>query len=103
MTPKCKVCDTEMQLRNGRFGAFYFCPKSRARDLHGTINKAEYDVASTASLANVYRADSEDRQMLEHLRRIEKAAGETVVDFFTDHQMSADEGDPEMANILPKG
>jgi uncharacterized protein YbcI len=73
-----------MQLRNGRFGQFYFCRKSTVKKLHGIVNKAEYDAAAT-SLENVFKGDSQDLNTREHLRKIEKAAGETIVDFFTDY------------------
>jgi ssDNA-binding Zn-finger/Zn-ribbon topoisomerase 1 len=103
VNPKCKVCGTEMQLRNGRYGEFYFCVKSRVRDLHGTINKDEYDAAAAAGPAKVYRADSEDQQMREHLHRIETAGANTIVDFYVGPQLSESEGDPDVHNILPRG
>lgn len=100
MNPLCKVCSAEMQLRNGKYGQFYFCANSTAKDSHGTINKAAYDALCLSGLANVYRADSEDRQMKEHLHRIATAGGLTVEDFYTDYHMAESK---EWPNILPNG
>lgn len=87
MTLRCKVCGTEMQLRNGRFGQFYFCRKSTVKNLHGILSKIDYDSA-IASLANVLKGDSQDLQTREYLRKVEKAAGEAIADSLTDYQLS---------------
>ena len=100
MTPACKVCGTQMQLRNGRYGEFYFCVKSRVKNLHGTINKAEYDTALAASAAAVAARDTADQEMLAHMRRIETAGADNAIDFYVDHQLSESD---EWPNILYKG
>ena len=97
MAPACKVCGTQMQVRNGKYGQFYFCVKSRVNNLHGTINKVEYDAASSTA---VIARDTADTEMLEHLHRIETAAADNAIDFYTDYQLSEDD---EWQNILPKG
>jgi len=105
--PLCKVCSTELQLREGKFGPFYFCPQSKGYVKHGTINKAEYDALLVSGLAKVYKRDSDDQQMVDHLRRIEAASADSlsssVIDFYTDHSLSSNEADPEWNNILPQG
>lgn len=35
---KCKVCDSEMITRLGKYGEFLACPKSNNTDNHGTIS-----------------------------------------------------------------
>ena len=96
----CKVCGTQMQLRHGKFGPFYFCIKSRVKDLHGTINKAQYDAARAASTTTIIASDTADAEMLVHLNRIEAASAANALDFYPDYQLSEDD---EWQNILPKG
>jgi hypothetical protein len=96
-----------MQLRDGKYGEFYCCPRSKGFVKHGTINKAAYDAQLVSGLAKVYTRDTDDQQMVEHLRRIEAHGADSlsssVIDFYTDHSLSSNEGDPEWHNILPKG
>jgi hypothetical protein len=107
MNPKCKVCGTPMPLRDGKFGPFYFCPRSKGFVKHGTITKAAYDAQLTAGLAKVYKRDTEDQQMVDHFKRVEAAGAgslsSSVIDFYVDHSLSSDESDPEWDNILPLG
>jgi hypothetical protein len=59
---RCNKCKTEMVTRNGKFGAFYACPKSNPSDNHGTVS------AGQKAYSFVYHSDDLDthihRQMM---------------------------------------
>lgn len=48
---RCKVCDTPMVLRSGKYGEFIACPKSTIESKHPTMKKpADYDVGIKISV-----------------------------------------------------
>lgn len=38
----CPKCKTEMGIRDGKFGQFYYCPNSSSKDPHKTITVASF-------------------------------------------------------------
>jgi len=105
---QCASCSTTMKLRTGKFGMFYYCPKSSQRVPHGTISKDLVDRYLAANLKNIAKvSQKDDRTLLKYLEDLDnnfEATPKTILDFFNDYSMKEDmEEDLFWADVIPRG
>ena len=66
----CLVCKSEMRIRTGPYGEFYYCPHGN----HGTISVAKYD-AIIKSLPNEGLLIGEKDPLMHAIERTQAALG----------------------------
>jgi len=105
MKLKCATCNTVLQLRDGRYGKFYYCPSSTQKKPHGTVSKSVVDEYVALNLQNIATSGLEkDRELLRHLRQVQNTSADSALGLFTNHAMLEDvEQDQFWADIIPRG
>ena len=100
---RCLVCSAEMQVRGGRYGPFYYCPRGR----HGTLSVAKYEelvARLSGALQSTSAGGDLDPLMLAVERETLTLGGGLMPDterFFVDCEASYEDPDGFWQNVRP--